>query len=108
MTKQEFVNWTAFTQQSQHQWKIDPIHCKEEDFLAYIGGKNGVYCMINKEDSKFKMRIGDYQNAIPHIGEATFIVKGMSTFNSFDEAFNRLAGAVGHKLLLDISGVHCI
>lgn len=108
MTKQEFINWTAFTQQNQHRWTIDPIHCKEDDFLVHIGGKNGVYCMINKEDGKFKMRIGDYRDAIPHIGEATFILKGMSTFDTFDAAFNRLTGAVGAKLAMDISGVHCI
>ncbi len=101
MTKQEFVNWTAFTQQSQYQWKVDPIHNSKEDFLAHIGGKNGCFIMINKDEfiGLYKLSIGDYTGAIPHIGEATFMVKGINTFNSFEEIFDKMAQTLGKKFI---------
>lgn len=85
MDKKEFDAWTAETKFSERCWRRDYITGENsklrarrmgdpsmEEELFYKGGEDGVYIEIRGNGT---VTVGEYEGAIPHIGEAIFKVK---------------------------------
>ena len=70
MDPQEYKLWKTITRMSYFDWQIDLItlHNKNEYFF-YKGGQAGAFISITADGIA---TIGLYEDAIPHIGEATF------------------------------------
>ena len=104
MTLQEFKAWKAETAKSRGRWLLDPVNCGERgrDMLFYRGGESGKFVSI---DAAGGVRLGDYDGAVPHIGEAFFVVKAEKRYANRDEAIARMVEAGGLQLLGALVGV---
>ena len=70
MTKKEFAMWQAVTKSSQFRWTEDEIYrLNGRGAFYYHGGEDGIYMRIQKDGM---LEAGNYEGAIPHIGEAFF------------------------------------
>ena len=70
MTEIEMKAWILETEESKFFWKIDEIsYLNRGDLLAYRGGDHGKYITV---EASGLVRIGTYEGAFPHIGEAIF------------------------------------
>ena len=98
MTMQEFENWKQHTATSSKTWTIDPIHNgkKGRDLLAHIGGEAGEFIRISDGG---EVSLGSYTDAVPHIGEAEFKVRGRKQYESFSVAVARCVLAGGLNFL---------
>jgi hypothetical protein len=102
MTKDEYTAWREETARSEKQWQTDLIHNSPEDYLIFKGGENGFYLHILKN----VIHMGNYQNAIPHIGEAIFKEKGRVECIDNNAAWTRLLAKSGLPLVVDLFKVH--
>lgn len=100
MTQQEFEQWQAVTESSQYQWVEDePTRLNDRGALYYIGGESGLYMWITKEG---RLMMGTYEDAIPHIGEATFSIKAEHQCKDFNEGFEYACRLGGANFLRDL------
>ena len=69
MNKAEFEAWKQHTESSKRDWTLDPVHNGQngQDYLFHRGGVNGQFIMVSLGLAK----IGNYEGALPHIGEAS-------------------------------------
>lgn len=102
MTEQEFRAWTEETARSTHHWRSDVIRESRGEYLFYRGGKNGRYIKI---DQTGRLTMGDYEGAIPHIGEASFTISFEKQFEDRESAVKRILEAGGASFLLEITGL---
>jgi hypothetical protein len=73
MNQKEFEGWKAVTESSAYRWVEDSIfRLNGRGAMYYTGGEDGIYMKISKDGI---LELGDYEGALPHIGEATFTVK---------------------------------
>lgn len=101
MTKVEFDSWTKMTKFSEKAWVLDEntLHNYGE-YLFYKGGENGVYIEVRKDGIA---SVGEYEGAIPHIGEAFFIVKHENKIASNREgALTKIIERLGLPFLMDL------
>ena len=102
MTREEFDGWRAVTEASSYRWTEDEIRrLNGRGALYYIGGEDGCYIDIAKDG---KVTVGTYEGAIPHIGEASFFVKGTKQLKDFNEGFEYAVKLGGKKFLGDMFG----
>lgn len=103
MTPAEFAAWKAETDKSKHQWRLDPIQMANHNtMLAYRGGENGSYVEI---DETGLLSLGQYEGALPHIGEAMFTERFKRQYSSFGAAFADCVEAGGLQFLFTLIGV---
>jgi len=103
MTPQEAKAWKEETSNSKDHWRVDQIHSDQNrDLLLYIGGTNGHYAHVYLANGKAVLQVGQYEDAIPHIGEASFKIQGTRKFGTMDDAFVFLIERGGVKFLQDI------
>ena len=91
MTPEEAKAWIACTERSRTAWRLDEIHRTVHDALIFKGGKMGYFVNIRRlYNDKMRPRlalnfwvvqIGTYDDAFPHIGEASFTVLGSKRFD---------------------------
>ena len=88
MNKAEFEAWKNETSLSKKQWILDQVHNGENSpqHLFYRGGENGQYVSVLRGH----VAIGNYEGAVPHIGEAFFKPLYTKEFDSTKEAFEVL------------------
>lgn len=86
MNKSEYEKWREWTLSTRDQWVVDPIHGKPYDCLMHIGGEDGKYIWIRGPH----LMIGNYEMAIPHIGDAKFGLLAERTFTSNNAAWKYL------------------
>lgn len=85
MTKQEFERWQTITQNSQFRWTEDEIYrLNGRGAFYYHGGEDGIYLKIQKDGM---LEAGNYEGAIPHIGEAFFAPVVQRQCRDFNEAY---------------------
>lgn len=65
----------------------------------YTGGEAGIFMRIIP-DGMF--RIGTYESALPHIGEAVFTIKAEKNCSNINEAFQLACQLGGMKFLRDM------
>ena len=98
MTKKEFVAWQAITESSRNKWtECEIFRLNDHGRLYYIGGKDGQYIEI---DNNGRLKIGTYEGAIPHIGEATFKKIYSKQCKNLNDAFETAIVKVGGKKFL--------
>ena len=89
MTAQEYENWSTYMRAQKGKWTVDPIHNGDDgrNFLAFVPSPEdetkGVYVQIFEDG---RVSSGEYEGAIPHIGEASFRSHACSKFANFNEA----------------------
>jgi hypothetical protein len=87
MTRDEAIAWLAATERSRTEWQLDAIHCTTNDALIYKGGsRTGYYINLRRVDAGWGVEIGTYEDAIPHIGDASFSPQGRKPFTSAELA----------------------
>ena len=92
MDQKECENWIAVTASSSYKWV--------EDRISHLnGGEDGVYIQILNDGT---LKIGTYEGASPHIGEALFKVKEEQKHADFNEAFQMACKIGGRKFLKDL------
>ncbi len=92
MTQGELKAWIAHTAESKQRWMLDHIRLHNHgEYLYYFGGEDGHYVWIDKTG---EFRVGDYEGAYPHIGEAIFHTKFVKQFPSKEAAYARLIEVV--------------
>ena len=70
MTHAEIKAWLARPESSRNRWTEDEIfRLNGRGAKYYRGGENGIYMDIHKDG---RLEIGEYDGALPHIGEACF------------------------------------
>jgi len=103
MTPEEAKSWKEETAKSKDHWRVDRIHSDQNrDLLLYIGGEKGHYAHVYLANGKAALQVGQYEDAIPHIGDATFKIQGTKKFDTMDDAFVFLIERGGVKFLQDI------
>lgn len=100
MDQKEWENWLAVTSSSVYKWVEDRIfYLNGRGTMYYTGGEDGVYMKISNDGT---LEIGTYEGALPHIGEAFFVVKKEETYPDFNEAFQMACQIGGIKFLMDL------
>ncbi|KAF5038192.1 hypothetical protein DSECCO2_556850 [anaerobic digester metagenome] len=100
MDQKECENWIAVTASSSYKWVEDRIsYLNGRGSLYYTGGEDGVYIQISNDGT---LKIGTYEGAFPHIGEALFKVKEEQKYADFNEAFQMACKIGGRKFLKDL------
>jgi hypothetical protein len=100
MTKQEFERWQAITQNSQFRWTEDEIYrLNGRGAFYYHGGEDGIYIRIQKDGM---LEAGNYEGAIPHIGEAFFEPLVQRQCRDFNEAYTLAMEAGGKQFFIDM------
>ena len=100
MTKQEVERWQAITQSSQFRWTEDEIYrLNGRGAFYYHGGEDGIYMKIQKDGM---LEAGNYEEAIPHIGEAFFEPVIQRQYRDFNEAYTMAMEAGGKRFLIDM------
>jgi hypothetical protein len=103
MNKEEFKSWSDRTKLSERGWQSDDIHNgqKGRDLLLYKGGSSGTYIRVTQDGTA---EVGEYSDAVPHIGEAMFLKKHSNKLSSnLDDAFGRLCERLGIGFLLELT-----
>lgn len=100
MNKAEFNKWKKHTDSSQGEWLLDPIHNGKngQEYVFHRGGVDGQYISIDLG----VVTIGDYNGAIPHIGEASFRPLYSSEYGSDNEACLALIYKGGFDFIKDL------
>lgn len=100
MTKDEFDYWQSRIENSRFQWTEDAIfRLNGRGAFYYQGGEDGIYIKIHKSGL---VEVGTYEDAFPHIGEASFTVKAERQCKDYNEAFAAAMEAGGKKFLLNM------
>lgn len=100
MTKEEFAAWQAITESSRFQWTEDAIfRLNGRGAFYYIGGEDGQYIQAHKDG---RLEVGTYEDAFPHIGEASFHIAATKHCKDFNEAFETAIKVGGKKFLVDM------
>ena len=93
MTHEEVKAWLARTESSRNRWTEDEIfRLNGHGVKYYRGGESGKYVEIHQDG---RLEIGEYDGAIPHIGEAFFQPVVRKRYEDFDTAFKKAAEFVG-------------
>ena len=100
MDQSEFEHWQAVTSSSQYLWVEDAVtRLNGRGCLCYSGGESGIYMRITPDGT---LQAGNYEGAIPHIGEALFKPGAERKCGSFNEAFQLACELGGRKFLADM------
>lgn len=100
MDIREFERWQEITASSRHMWVEDAVtRLNGRGSLYYCGGESGVYMRITPDG---KLQAGEYEGAIPHIGEAMFRRVAEKECGSYNDAFALACEAGGAKFLADM------
>lgn len=100
MTQEEFAAWQAVTENSRFQWTEDVIfRLNGRGAFYYTGGEDGIYIKIHKDG---RLEAGSYEDAFPHIGEASFTVRVDRQCKDYSEAFKVAMEAGGKQFLVDM------
>lgn len=104
MDKQEYTAWQAATKSSVTRWTVDEVQwLNHKRIICYKGGENGVYI---EADPDGKVTIGNYEGALPHIGEALFFPKHSKTMGQdASEAFGKVTEKLGLGFLMNLMGL---
>jgi hypothetical protein len=103
-SERNFDAWMAVTESSSRRWTEDEIYnFNGHGSLYYIGGENGMYMRIQKDGT---LEAGNYEGAIPHIGEALFKPAVTRKFENYSAAFTKALNAGGKKFLVDMFSSH--
>jgi len=90
----------AVTLSSRYRWVEDEIYrLNGRGAMYYTGGEDGVYMRINKDG---KLEAGNYEGAIPHIGEAFFKPAVTKNYDSFSDAYKAAMEAGGKQFMVDM------
>lgn len=72
MTSKEYKAWKDDMKRNAGHWATDAIHNSANDYLAYVAQPDdparGIFVTI---DERF-LRCGKFEDALPHMGEATY------------------------------------
>jgi hypothetical protein len=99
-SERNFAAWMAVTERSRCRWTEDEIYrLNGRGAMYYTGGEDGVYLRIRKDGV---LEAGNYEWAIPHIGEAFFKPVVTQQFNSFGDAYTRAMEAGGKRFMADM------
>ncbi|MCD7993256.1 MAG: hypothetical protein LUK37_16335 [Clostridia bacterium] len=100
MNREEFDYWREITASSSYRWQEDTItRLNGRGALYYMGGESGAFIRMSPEGM---LKMGTYEEAIPHIGEAFFTVKAEKSCGSFNAAFQFACQLGGRKFLEDM------
>jgi len=99
-SERSFAAWMAVTESSRNKWVEDEIYqLNGRGAMYYKGGEDGVYMRIHKDGT---LEAGNYEGAIPHIGEAIFKPVVTKHLASFSEAYKTAMEAGGKQFMVDM------
>lgn len=88
------------TSSSQYLWVQDTVsRLNGRGCLYYSGGELGIYMRITPDGT---LQVGNYEGAIPHIGEALFKPGAERKCGSSSEALHLACELGGRKFLEDM------
>lgn len=92
MNREQFKIWNAEAQKAKGEWRLDIIHSRLEDLIAFkeVEPGLGYFLMVNKGI----VHVGEYKGAIPHIGEAQFHISGSWNLKKSPNFENLLHSAI--------------
>ena len=105
MTDEEYNSWKQLQMTNAGHWTVDPIHngTNDQDLLVYVAQPNdptkGIYVNIDNQ----KLIAGHFDDAIPHMGEASFTVKTRIPVKSIDEGMKIAVERLGLEFLLALT-----
>ncbi len=101
MNKQEFKAWKAHTEASKYGWQLDPVHNGRngQNFLFHRGGVNGQFVEVCDGGL---VTVGNYEGALPHIGEASFTPLYFKECSDTTHALNVLTNSAGLPELAEL------
>lgn len=100
MNRKEYDAWLTHTEASKEKWQMDEIaYHNHGDCLFYKGGTTGSFIWITKTGY---VMIGDYEDAIPHIGEAAFSTRWHKQFAGREEALAYVLERAGIPFLKEL------
>lgn len=100
MTQDEIKAWLAVTGSSSTRWTEDAVfRLNGHGAKYYRGGKNGVYTTIHQDG---RLELGNYEGAIPHVGEAYYQPVVRCRYEDFNTAFAKAIEFLGTPFLLDM------
>ena len=104
MTENEYKAWKNEQKRDAGHWKVDPIHSQREGtLLAYVAQPadptRGIY--VNIEDNV--LSCGTFEDAIPHMGEATYRPKKQIECADNNTAWKTAIERLGLTFLLAIT-----
>ena len=98
--EQNFAAWLAVIESSRYRWVEDEIYrLNGRGAMYYTGGEDGVYMRIQNDG---QLEAGNYEDAFPHIGEATFKPVVTKQFDSFSKAYTAAMEAGGKRFMIDM------
>ena len=99
-SEQNFKAWMAVTESSRFKWVEDEIYrLNGRGAMYYTGGEDGIYMRISNDGT---LDAGNYEGAIPHIGEAMFTSAVNKQFPNFNDAYTAAMEAGGKQFLVDM------
>jgi len=99
-SEQNIAAWMTVTESSRFKWVEDEIYrLNGRGAMYYTGGEDGVYMRISKDGT---LEVGNYEGAIPHIGEAMFTIAVTKQFDSFSNACKAAMEAGGKQFMVDM------
>lgn len=103
MNAKEFESWTQSMKHNRGHWKVDPVHDGSKDsgksLLLYKtkddDHTSGEYISVVEN----QVHAGQFEGAVPHMGEALFKSLWSQEFKSYNEALTTVVERVGVSLL---------
>jgi|GEM_PF-1797568 len=100
LMRQEQKPWMAVTKSNEHQWVEDEVYrLNGHGTMYYTGGEDGIYIRIQTDGT---LEAGNYEGAIPHIGDATFMPVVTNRYESYSLAFQAAIEAGGKQFMADM------
>jgi len=99
-SEQNIGTWMAVAESSRYRWTEDEIYrLNGHGALYYTGGEDGIYVQIQSDGT---LEAGNYEGAIPHIGEAMFTPKIIKEYESYSAAVQAVVDAGGKQFMADM------
>ena len=103
MTHIEYEAWTAEMKRNAGNWKVDPVHDgTAQDLLIYCARRedptSGSYIQVRGGTAS----AGTYEDAIPHLGEASFTSCWTHKYESYNAAIARVLENAGMNVLMAV------
>ncbi len=106
MSPEEFKAWAGQMKRAAGHWTLDPVSLhNRQEYLFFCGRMDdpskGIFVeMSHNKDRTVELACGQYEGAIPHIGEAMFAPTTRLQFPDMEAAIGHALGRMGLSFML--------